>query len=199
MSADSVSQFGAVERIYARALIEAADEAGEAVDVSAAVAGLGELLEQEPGLAGLLASRALTATQRAESLERIFKGRTHDLLYRFLRVVADKGRLDVLPGIVRAYAKIEDERRNIIEGTAYVANETSDELIKQVAERIGKAVGHEVVLKQKTDPSLIGGIKIRIEDQLIDGSIAAQLKIIKNKLVAAGRPQGGGAPVGLAE
>jgi len=61
------------------------------------------------------------------------------------------------------------------------------ETAKRVAEQIGQALGKGVTLTQRVDPALIGGLKIKIGDQLIDASVASQLRNMKNKMIAAGR------------
>lgn len=187
MTQNSDNMVQSIEQIYARALIEAADEAGAIEQVADEMQQIGELLAQEPKLFGLLCSRMLSVEQRARSIENLLKGRVGDLVYRFLQVTNRKNRLDRIHGIVQAVAQLVDERRGIVRVDAFVARRMDVAEVDRVARRLGEIVGGRVVLQQHEDPNLIGGLKLRIGDRLVDGSVAAQLRLMERKIVAKGR------------
>lgn len=173
--------------MYAAALLELAEEAGGLDDVALEMAELGDLIAKQPDLGRLMSSRVLSASERASSIERIFKGKVSDVVYRFLQVVNSKGRLEELPAIVEAFSKLVDRKRGIIEVEAQVAVALDGAEAKRVTDELGAALGGTVVLHQVVDPAVIGGMKLRIGDKLIDGSVATQLRKLKQKIVAAGR------------
>jgi F-type H+-transporting ATPase subunit delta len=174
------------ERVYAEALLQIAAEAGQLQAVKDELDQFNDLLAAEPGAMKLFASKVLSADEREQSLQRIFKGRLSDLLYRFLQVLNQKDRLGDLLGILRAFDALYEEREGIVEVDAYVAQRMTDTEASAVAERIGTSLGRRVVLHQYVDPELIGGLKIRIGDQVIDGSASAQLRILKEKMIETG-------------
>jgi len=176
-----------VSQIYAAALVEMADEAGELDAVADEAAQLGELLAADADLANLLSNRILSTDERAGAIERLFQGKVSDLLYRFLQVVNRKGRMAELPGILHAFGKLFAERRGVLQIDAYVAEKLDEEKLARIASSIGEALGKQVVPHQHVDPSLIGGLKLRIGDRLLDGSVAAQLKLLQQRMTAAGR------------
>ena len=59
--------------------------------------------------------------------------------------------------------------------------------VNQVAEAVGQVMGKQAVVHQYVDPTLIGGLKLRIADQLIDGSVATQLRLIRENMITTGR------------
>lgn len=181
------NQINTVDRLYGGALVEMADEAGALDSMAEEVAGLGELLAQSPELEKLLASQVLSAKDRAASIERIFKGKVSDLLFRFLLVVNKKNRLADLPGILRAFGKGFAEKRGVIEVDIHTADALPADKLAGIAQGIGKALNRQVVPSAHVEPHLIGGLKLRIGDQLIDGSVATQLRLMTNRIVAAGR------------
>ena len=176
-----------LEQVYARALLEAAQEAGTIDEVADEMQQLAHLLTQQPRLVRLLSTRMLSVEQRARSIENLFKGRVGDLVYRFLQVANAKHRLDRIQGIVRAVAQLVDERRGIVRVDAYVADRMDAAAAERVAQRLGEVIGGRVVLRQHEDPQLIGGLKLRVGDRLVDGSVAAQLRLMHRKIVATGR------------
>ncbi len=187
MAQDTQQLTQSVAEVYAVALFELADTASAVDDVREQMDDLAELIRSNPGLRKLLESRVLSATERRDSLQRIFEGNVSDLLYRFIQVVNAKDRLGELLGIAVAYGKFVDVRHGLIEVDAYVAAHLDDAQAQRVTSELGQALGGTIVLHQFVDPSLIGGIKLRIGDKLIDASVATQLRKMKEQIVAAGR------------
>ncbi len=174
--------------VYALALYELATENGSLSQVTVEVEQLAELLAQRSDLIELLSSRALSREDRAGLLDRVFKGRASDTLYKFLHVLNRKGRLASLAGITTSFGRLVAEQAGIVEVDAYVAQRMDASAASDVAKRIGVALGgKQVVLHQYVDQSLIGGLRLRIGDQLIDGSVATQLSRMKRDLIDAGR------------
>ncbi len=189
LSKDAEQRTDSVGRVYAQALLELAQADGS-VDALAEEAGeLLAMLSREPALNKLLSSRALNASQRAALVEKLFKGKVNDVLYRFLQVVNRKDRLGSLGGILGTYGLLVAQAKGELDVDVFVARALTDDAGRGVAESIGQAVGKRVHLHQHIDPELIGGLKVRVGDRLIDGSVATQLKLMKRKLVEAGREQ----------
>jgi len=177
-----------VSDLYAQALYELAESNGSLADVTEEFEQIAELLAQTPELITLIAGRALSRGDRDGLIERVFQGKVSDTLYRFLHVLNHKDRLAALPGVTASFANILADKAGIIEVDAYVAKRLDGATADQVARSIGAALGgKQVVLQQYVDESLIGGLKIRVGDQLIDGSVASRLTRMKRQLIAAGR------------
>lgn len=173
-----------VAEVYARSLLELADEAGGDTpeEVGAELAQIVELMGEQPDLRRILQDPAVPARRRAESIERLFKGRVTDLTYRFLRVLNDKGRLDQLTAIQQGLASKLKARRGEFDVDVYAAQPLSDEQARRVAERVGSLMGGTALVTQRVDPSMIGGLKLRIGDRLIDASIATRLQHMRRRL-----------------
>jgi F-type H+-transporting ATPase subunit delta len=130
----------------------------------------------------LLSNQMLGVAERAGALERLFRGRVSDLLLRFLLVMNRKGRLDRLPGVLDAFGHELLALRGVVEVEVHLAAELDQAQAWALAQRLSAHLGREVLLHQKLDAELIGGIKLRIGDRLVDGSVAAQLRQLKNRL-----------------
>lgn len=176
-----------VGRVYAQALLELAREQNAVDALADEVQQLLPLIAAGGELNRLLTNPAIGDSERAKIVERVFKGKVSDLLYKMMRVLGDKGRLGSLPQVAAGYLLAVSDDRGHIDVQAFIASELDSDAAKQVADQIGKALGKTVTLTQKVDPSLIGGLKIKIGDQLIDASVASQLRSMKNKMIAAGR------------
>jgi len=175
----------AVSRVYAQALLELAGSQPDAMVQEAQ--GLLELMQTQPDLRNLLSSRALNSGQRSSAVDRLFKGNISDTLYRLLQVMNRKDRLGSLEAVLNTYLALVAQARGEVDVDVFVAEALSQSAGGDVAESIGSAVNKKVRLRQHVDPELIGGLKVRVGDRLIDGSVATQLRIIKRRLVDAGR------------
>lgn len=182
----STTQNGMIGLTYSRALLELALEAGQVDEVANELDQIALLLAATPELEQLLGSRVISAQQRDDSIWRIFESRISQLLLRFLLVVNRKNRIGELATIIVQFRKLLDEHRGIIEANAYVAVRLAEAQLGRIARSIGDKIGRTVVLHQYVEPELIGGLRIRIGDQLIDGSVASQLRRMRRHLTEAG-------------
>ena len=187
MASQNTGATESVERVYAQALYELVEAQGQIDDIRQELAQLGQLLGQSSQLASVIDSRVLRSESLRGIIERTFKGNVSDLFYRFLQVLNEKGRLSILPGVIRSFDELVEEKQGVVQVEAHVAMALDEAQSQQVAAGIGKVIGRNVVLRQHVDPSLIGGLKIRLGDRLIDGSAATQLRLMKQRMIRQGR------------
>jgi F-type H+-transporting ATPase subunit delta len=184
------TQIDQVASVYARSLFELARELGG----DAGVASMGAELREVCGIVRadkraleLFRSPIVDPAKRAASLKRTFGGRVTDTLLNFMLVLNRKGRLAELLAIEGAYDALEQEAFGRVEVDVFTQGGTVDEATKAtLAADLRKSLGKEPVLHFYADPAMIGGLKIRIGDQLIDGSVAAQLRRMRSALLDRG-------------
>jgi F-type H+-transporting ATPase subunit delta len=173
---------------YARALLELATEHQQAEPVAAELAQLHDILDQNPNFKLFLADPAISTHERESTLTRIFQGKVSPLLFNFVRLVNEKGRLSHLTEIIGAYDQLLDEQLGKVEVDLTVAHPLTPDQIEQARQAIGKALKKDVVIHTYVDDSIIGGVVLRVQDKLIDSSVKAQLQALKTQLLAA-RPK----------
>ncbi len=173
-----------VAAVYAEALLGAAQSAGQTEAVLDELDDLvAEVLDPSPQLERVLASGLISHEEKAGILDRVLGGRASPTMLNFLKVVSRHGRLDCLRAIHRQ-ARLLHER---FQGRVLVQVTTAAPVDDALAERIVKAVrpllDGEPVLKRAVDPKLIGGIVVRVGDTVYDGSIASQLKNVRQQMI----------------
>lgn len=181
------SRSAGVATVYAQALLELAAQTNQLETVGQEVRDLAKLLEFPEPLRLLLGGRRLTVDKRRQIVEQIFRGRVSDLLYRFLQVLAAKNRLDQLPGILRLLPQLIQQRQGVQQVDLVTATPLGDQDAAALADAIGRILGQKVLARRQVDPALVGGLKIRIGDRLLDGSVAAQLRAMRRKIIQAGQ------------
>ena len=166
--------------VYAQSLLEVCDKMGGnavAEACSSELRDLAEIIRADKKFAEFLKTPIVGTDQRKATLEKIVKGRVSDLVFRFIMVLANHGRASRIADVSDAFDSLMQERLGRIEVDMYtVDGKASDEVIATVKARVKEAFAKDAVLHQYSDASMIGGVKLRIGDQLIDGSVATQLR-----------------------
>lgn len=183
------SQPNALSRVYARSLFELVQAKGGQDALEETQGELEDILEiarSDAQFNEFLASRTLGAESRATSIRAIFEGRCADLTLRFLLLLNRKGRLSHLPAIVAAFDAMVQESFGRVEVDVYMASPISTDVLAEIKTRFQEVIGKEAIVHPYSDESMIGGIKIRVGDTLIDGSISSQLRRLKDQLSGVG-------------
>jgi F-type H+-transporting ATPase subunit delta len=184
------TQVDEVAKVYARSLFELARELGGDAGVASMGAELREVCELARGdrrLQEFFRSPIVDPARRAESLRRMFGGKVTDTLLNFMLVLNRKGRLAELLSIEGAYDALEQDAFGRVEVDVFTASGSVDEGTKaSLAADLKKSIGKDPVMHFYADPSMIGGLKLRIGDRLIDGSVAAQLRRMRSTLLDRG-------------
>jgi len=178
---------GALEHVYAAALLDLAWESGQATIVDDQLREILAVLAADPHGRLLLSSRVLSTATRQGVIDRVFKGKVHDLIYRFLQVINQKDRMDLIEGIVSAYAASLRTKQGKLDVSVYVPARLPEADANSLAGRLSEVLGKIVILHQEVDARLIGGLKIRIADEVIDGSVLTQLRAMREQMIVAGR------------
>jgi F-type H+-transporting ATPase subunit delta len=170
---------------YAKSLLELATERKIAEDIGRELEGLGEILTAEPIFKEYLSDPGVTNSERAGALERIFRGRVSELVFNFLGVMNAHSRLRILGEVVSAYADLLDQQLGNVDVDVTTAQRLEPDELEQVRQRVGSTLGKNAVVHQYVDDSIIGGLVIRVGDQVIDASVQQQLRSIKQQLLSA--------------
>jgi F-type H+-transporting ATPase subunit delta len=172
-----------VAEVYAKGLLGAAEAAGQTPTVLAELDEvLRSVLAPNPRFEAILASALIAHEEKAGMLDRVLGGRVSPLLLNFLKVVSRHGRLDCLRAIHRGAHGLYDQMRGRVAVRLTTAAPVSGALAGQIAATLREVLGGEPVVTQVTDPELIGGAVVRIGDTVYDGSIASQLRAIRQQI-----------------
>lgn len=185
----SSAQPDALANTYAKSLFELAEAKGGQTAIESALAELEAVLElarADAKFSEFLSSRVLPTEKREASLKRIFSSRISDLVLRFLLVLNDKGRLAHLPAITAAFDSIVQERFGRVEVDVFTAAPLDASELRTIRDKLSATLGKDVVVHPYTEASMIGGVRLRIGDQLIDGSVATRLRRLRDKLAVEG-------------
>ncbi len=183
------AQTDTLARIYARSLFDLCNEAGgrdKILEVADELEQVCELVRSDPSFREYLDSPVIDTARRGLGIRTIFADRVTDLVLRFMLVLNTNGRIGRIETIHAAFDEMVQEAWGRIEVDAWTAVPLDAESQNLLSSKLHEILGKEPVLHAWTDASLIGGIKIRIGDTLVDGSVAARLKQFERGLQVQG-------------
>ncbi len=105
-----------------------------------------------------------------------------DVMRNFLPVLAENGRLALLPDVAAVFEQLRAESEQVVKANITSANVLSDAELKQLTDALKKRFGREVEVQTSVDASLIGGAVIDTGDVVIDGSLRNKLSRLNASL-----------------
>jgi len=167
--------------VYAKALLGAAGKnAGSVLDE---LSGLTKLVGDTPAFRDILDSPRVSASEKIGILDRTLKGRVSPVLLNFLKVVSEHERLDCLPYIQREMRRMHNDEQGVVQVVVTTAETMSSGEFSRVRSDLEKKLGAKVDIEATVDPRIIGGIVVRMGDQVYDGSVSQRLTSMRESAV----------------
>jgi F-type H+-transporting ATPase subunit delta len=173
-----------VDRVYARALFDAALEEGRLEPVRDEVAQLAQAVAEVPELRELLRNPQLDPRAKAAALKEVLSG-GEDLVRNFVLLLADKGRAGIFEEIAREFERLIAEHEGVVHAELTTAVELSDKDAQDLLEQIEQAGGRKVEATRTVDPGLIGGIVLQVGSHRLDASVRGRLERLRRELATA--------------
>jgi F-type H+-transporting ATPase subunit delta len=172
---------------YATALYTAAADAGRLNEVDGELAEIVDAVRENPALARALTNPAVRGEGKSNLLAALAKG-DDPLVARFLQVLLDHRRLGDLLAIQEAFAdRVRLDRNELaVELTTAVA--IDDATADKVQQQLASATGLTVTMDRTVDPTILGGVVLRVRDRLVDASLRRRLDLLGRDLRAARIP-----------
>jgi F-type H+-transporting ATPase subunit delta len=168
---------GGVAERYATALFELASEERAVETVSHDFATLKTLLLESPELARLVKAPVFSAEQQKLGMDAVLRRmEAAPLTVRFVLTLAAKRRLFALHEIIAAYERRIAEQRGEINAEVSAARPLSDKETAELKRVLKEQLGREARLSAKVDPSLLGGLVVKIGSRMIDSSLRTKLE-----------------------
>ena len=173
---------------YAGVLFDAAAATDEVDAVSTQLEAVVRLVRGNAPLRDAMLDDSVDGAQRAQVARNVFAGLNASLVDA-LAVLVERDNFDLLSSVVEEYGRVAEERRGIVAVDITTAVELTAALRDTISAKLSADLGKGVVLREKVDPAIIGGIVISTHGRRIDASIASQLE--SARLVLSTAPTGG--------
>ena len=165
---------------YATALFELALETNALDQVQADLEGFERLVASSPDLMRLLRSPVFGADEQARALDAVLdKASISGVARNFLRVVAANRRLFAAMQIIRGYKALVARHKGEVTADVTVAEPLNDARLNEIRETLRQVTGKDVKVNVDVDPSIIGGLKVKLGSRMVDASLRTKLNSIK--------------------
>lgn len=169
---------------YSKALLDLAIEANTLDQVSADANTLRSAIASSTDLEYLLKSPIVKADKKQAVLKEIFAGKFSSLFEEFVMLITKNGRENHLNAICAKFQKDVLVHKGIVEAHVVTAVAMTADDKKSLSEKLSGQLGKEVLLIERIDASVIGGLKLHVDGYEIDNTIAGKLRALRNALLS---------------
>ncbi|MEA2609170.1 MAG: F-type H+-transporting ATPase subunit delta [Chloroflexota bacterium] len=131
-----------------------------------------------------LANPSVPLEDRTATAEKTFSKIVSRPVLNLIGLMLRRGRIEELPRLAAEFRRLDNVQQGITLATVTSASPLSKDEIAAVAKRMEAITGGRVELEVQVDPSLLGGLVVRVGDRLIDGSVRSRLERLRNQLVS---------------
>jgi F-type H+-transporting ATPase subunit delta len=165
---------------YALALFELAKEEGALDSVAADLGAFSEALDAAPDLARLVKSPVFSADEQSKGLTAVLDSLgIGGLTKNFLLLTARNRRLFAVPDMIGAYRAMLARERGETSAQVVAATKLTEAQLTALKQALKAALGKEVMLEERVDPSLLGGLVVKVGSRMIDSSLRTRLNSLR--------------------
>jgi F-type H+-transporting ATPase subunit delta len=176
---------GSLSRRYSKALFQLAQEQNQEENIGRELEQFSQTYTGSP-LQSVLNNPAFGLESRRNIILEVSRNlQFSSLAVRFLAILLDHDRLTYLPSIAASYRRRLNAAKGRVEARVVGAAPLEPATFERVREMLRAMSGKDVVLREETDPALLGGIMVELEDKIYDGTIRTQLEKMKERFARA--------------
>lgn len=171
-----------VSKVYAEALFDVALEGDKLDQVEQDLQAVCQLFVENPEFLELYRAPNIALAERKQILDQTFSDKLVPELLNFLKLLLDKNRGFYILQIGEEFQLLVEAHKGIIKGVVLVTCALSDDQIRKLEDKLSASTGKRVMLTQKIDPEIIGGLVVHLGDKVIDNSLKKKLDDMKEDL-----------------
>lgn len=167
---------------YGQALFDLGKEKDNLVSLREELIQVWKIIKKNDELNHVLFHQRILPGDKKNILSKIFEGQVSGHLLNFLYLLVDKRREYFLETIVETFDRLVDREERIIKIEVVTAIELNNKLKKSLHKKLEQLLDYTLIINNAIDPSIIGGMIIKVGDYVIDGSIKNQLNSLEEKI-----------------
>ncbi len=181
---DNKNQISTSEKIYANSLIQVGKDGILPFDsILKDLNEIKEITNQSADFVEVMENPAIDDNTKYEIIDNIFSNRINDKIINFLKILITKKRFNELNKIIQAYSDELDKINNIKRVEVISAVDISEEQEKHLTEKLQNKLQKNVILTRTIDKNIIGGLVIKIDDDVIDNSLKNKLESLSKNII----------------
>ena len=169
--------------VYASSLVEIGREKKILSDLEDEIKSLSSVIEGDADFKKYLYSPQFSKESKKGTVKKCFSGNFSEYTINLLCVMIENDRQSVLIDVINSFVSLLDEMNNRARVTITSNEKLDNATVDSIAVQLNSIYKKEIIIKEKIDESIIGGIIINIGDIVIDGSISKEIKKIRTSLL----------------
>ena len=175
--------FEYLDRRYALALYEVAEEKGKVQEYLNDLREICDLIDNNKDFYEVVKHPQISTKQKKKTFINIFKGNIDEELLSFLLILIEKDRILFLKEKLKEMEKIHLERLNVLQGIFKTTIPLEEYEYNALVEKLEKKYNKDIILKKIIDPEILGGIYVRIGNDVIDGTVRTRLDDLRKLML----------------
>lgn len=171
-----------VSERYALSLYEVAKTENIAPEMYEALQTVSDLFVTYPDYLKVLTTPSIGLPDKQKTIRAVFEGRVHPYLLNFLLLLTEKRRIGLIHEMAEAYRDLYYLEAGICAVTAVTAIPLDEAQMEKLKNKMAGVTGKQIVLKNQVDPSVLGGVLVRVENKQIDDTIKNRLNELTTRL-----------------
>ena len=176
----------AAGRRYAEAAFELASR-DDALDAWGEGLSLAARFAADESVVGVVDNPSIPFADRSAAVDSLLGTRVPESVRNLARLLASRGRFETLPAVAAEYHRLLNRQRGIVEAVVTSAQPLTADETAALQTKVESMTGAGVELRSEIDESLIGGLTVRVGDQLLDASVRGRLERLREQLVGGAR------------
>lgn len=169
-------------KLYGGSLYDLAAEEGLTEGMLEELTGIEKILEENPAYLQLLGEPSVPKAERIGLLDQAFSGQVQPYVLNFLKILCENGMLRSYSGCCREFKARYNEDHNIAEATVTSAVPLTQEQLAALRDKLEAMSSKTILLTQKTDSQVLGGLRVEFEDYALDGTAQGRLSELRRKI-----------------
>ena len=175
--------FEYLDRRYALALYEVAEEKGKVQEYLNDLREICDLIDNNKDFYEVVKHPQISTKQKKRVFINIFKGKIDEELLSFLLILIEKDRILFLKEKLKEMEKIHLDKLNVLQGIVKTTIPLEEYEYNSLVEKLEKKYNKDIILKKIIDPEILGGIYVRIGNDIIDGTVKTRLEDLKKLML----------------
>jgi F-type H+-transporting ATPase subunit delta len=173
-----------IAEVYARSVFQVALEAGRLDEVREQLGQVADAVGEHRELQTFFFSPHFSTQEKKEGLGRAIEG-ADEIVVNFLELLTEKHRMPALFRIRRRLDQLWEQENRVLPVQLTSAIELDEDLVRRLGDQIGEATGQRIELASRVDPDILGGIVLRVGNQILDASIRNRLEQLRKHVAKA--------------
>ena len=173
-----------IARVYAESLFEVAEDKDKLDEIREELGQFADALDDDQELQVFFFSPYFSTPEKKDGLKKAVSG-TEPILTNFLELMIEKHRMPAIFRVRREIDRLWQRENKLLPVEVTSAIELDKATVKHIGDRIGEQTGQQIELSAKVEPDILGGIVVRVGNQVLDASIRNRLETLRKQVVRA--------------